>query len=184
MNSAAGSSSVRLRPWPHAALARFVSHDQPDFLAVATPGAGKTTFALVAARIVLAEQPAPVVVITPTAHLKTQWAQAAARLHLHLDPAWSAADGGLPSDMHGVVIASDQEHARDIARLLSWEFRVTATVVTSDDPTASECIASFAAGGSEWLIAVRMVSEGVDIPRLRVRSEERRAGKECRSRWS
>ena len=68
----------------------------------------------------------------------------------------------------GLVIASDQEHARDIARLLSWEFRVPATVVTSDDPTASERIAAFAAGDSEWLVAVRMVSEGVDIPRLRV----------------
>src|SRR5712692_10195278 len=68
----------------------------------------------------------------------------------------------------GLVIATDQEHARDIARLLSWEFRVPATVVTSDDPTASERIAAFAAGDSEWLVAVRMVSEGVDIPRLRV----------------
>src|SRR5881296_3505463 len=29
-------------------------------------------------------------------------------------------------------------------------------------------IAAFAAGNSEWLVAVRMVSEGVDIPRLRV----------------
>src|SRR5207253_107685 len=41
-------------------------------------------------------------------------------------------------------------------------------VVTSDDPAASERIASFAAGTSDWLVAVRMVSEGVDIPRLRV----------------
>jgi len=41
-------------------------------------------------------------------------------------------------------------------------------VVVSDDPAASERIASFAAGSGEWLVAVRMVSEGVDIPRLRV----------------
>src|SRR5437870_12732389 len=68
----------------------------------------------------------------------------------------------------GLVIATDQEHARDIARLLSWECRVPATVVPSDDPTASERIAAFAAGTSEWLVAVRMVSEGVDTPRLRV----------------
>jgi len=107
MSNAAGSS-VRLRPWQHAALVRFLSNGQPDFLAVATPGAGKTTFALVAARMVLAERPSPVVVVTPTAHLKTQWAQAAARLQLHLDPAWSAADGTLPSDMHGVVITYQQ----------------------------------------------------------------------------
>src|SRR6266851_10316359 len=59
------ANSVRLRPWQHAALDRFVSNCEPDFLAVATPGAGKTTFALVAARMVLGEQPAPVVVVTP-----------------------------------------------------------------------------------------------------------------------
>src|ERR1700737_4949996 len=55
-----------------------------------------------------------------------------------------------------------------IARLLAWQFRVTATGVTSDDPGASERIAEFGAGSGEWLVAVRMVSEGVDIPRLRV----------------
>jgi superfamily II DNA or RNA helicase len=327
---------VRLRPWQHAALTQFSQTERPDFLAVATPGAGKTTFALVAARLALAEQPARLIVVTPTAHLKQQWADAAARLQLHLDPAWSAASPGLPRDMHGVVttyqqvamnptalrrlatdafvildevhhggeerawgdalqqafgearrrlavsgtpfrsdtraipflryeadeavpdfeygyadalgdggvvrpiyfpavggemewsapdgstysasfddpltlalsnqrlrtalslegdwlgtvlreavdrlhdvrrrqtnagglvIATDQEHARGIADLLTWRLRVSATVVTSDDPSASERIASFATDDTEWLVAVRMVSEGVDIPRLRV----------------
>jgi superfamily II DNA or RNA helicase len=68
----------------------------------------------------------------------------------------------------GLVIASDQEHAHRIGELLRWELRADATVVTSDDPTASERIASFATDTSEWLVSVRMVSEGVDIPRLRV----------------
>src|SRR5262249_23058507 len=68
----------------------------------------------------------------------------------------------------GLVIASDQEHAHRIDELLRWEFRVEATVVTSDDPKASERIASFASRTSLWLVAVRMVPEGVDIPRLRV----------------
>jgi superfamily II DNA or RNA helicase len=68
----------------------------------------------------------------------------------------------------GLVIAGDQEHARGIADLLSWRLHVTASVVTSDDPTASDRIAAFAASDAEWLVAVRMVSEGVDIPRLRV----------------
>lgn len=303
---------------------------------MATPGAGKTTFALTALRLALAERLTRAVVVTPTAHLKTQWARAAAQLQVHLDPAWSPADGGLPADMHGVVttyqqvalnptvlrglaqhafvildevhhggeerawgdalreafggaarrlclsgtpfrsdtraipfvhyeadeavpdfeygygdalrdggvvrpiyfpavggemewsapngalhaasfndplstvlanqrlrtalslegdwlpavlrdavnrlaavrrvqpdagglvIATDQEHAREIADLLSSRFQVAATVVTSDDPAASERIASFATGTSDWLVAVRMVSEGVDIPRLRV----------------
>ncbi len=42
--------SVRLRPWQKAALDRFLGSSSPDFLTVATPGAGKTTFALTAAR--------------------------------------------------------------------------------------------------------------------------------------
>jgi superfamily II DNA or RNA helicase len=330
------SPSVRLRRWQHDALARFTASTSPDFLAVATPGAGKTTFALAAVRTALASKPTGVVVVAPTAHLKVQWAGAAARLGLHLDPAWSAADGGLPADMHGVVtsyqqvasspdavrmlargavvvldevhhageeqawgeslrqaftaaarrlslsgtpfrsdtraipfvryeadeavpdyeygygaalrdghvvrpvyfprlggqmewsapdgnvhaatfddplaaalanqrlrtalsvegewlptvlgeattrlaevrrvqpdagglvIATDQDHAREIADLLRRRFRSHATVVTSDDPEASARLWTFAGEASEWLVAVRMVSEGVDIPRLRV----------------
>jgi superfamily II DNA or RNA helicase len=328
--------TVRLRPWQKAALDRFAEAGKPDFLAVATPGAGKTTFALTAARQQLAERPARLVVVAPTAHLKLQWARAASAFSLHLDPSWSAADGALPPDMHGIVtsyqqvassapllarlargafvvfdelhhaaddrawgaaiqtafagagcrlalsgtpfrsdtraipfvayredeavpdfeygygdalvdrrvvrpvyfprtngqmewsapdgslhaasfddplgaarasqrlrtalsldgdwlpsvlraanarltevrreqpdagglvVAIDQEHARGIASLLRIRFGTSATVVTSDDPRASAAIAAFAAGSDPWLVAVRMVSEGVDIPRLRV----------------
>jgi superfamily II DNA or RNA helicase len=71
-------------------------------------------------------------------------------------------------DAGGLVIATDQEHARGIATILRMRFGTTARVVTSDDPGASAGIASFAAGSEPWLVAVRMVSEGVDIPRLRV----------------
>jgi superfamily II DNA or RNA helicase len=329
--------SIRLRPWQKAAFEKYVASGQDDFLTVATPGAGKTTFALTVARHVLSERPrSRLIVVAPTAHLKVQWAQAAARFALHLDPQWSAADGALPADMHGIVttyqqvatssevlrqvateaivifdevhhaaddrawgdsvrrafepsvrrlaisgtpfrsdtqsipfvryvldeaapdyeygygdalgdgrvvrpvyfprtggemewtapdgslqsasfddaldqvrssqrlrtalslegewlptvlreavaklealrsghpeagglvIASDQEHARGIAGLLRDRFGQQATVVTSDDPDASARIARFAAGADPWLVAVRMVSEGVDIPRLRV----------------
>jgi superfamily II DNA or RNA helicase len=330
------SRSVRLRPWQHAALACFAASTHPDFLAVATPGAGKTTFALTALRTSLARRPGRVVVVAPTAHLKVQWAAAAVALGLHLDPSWAPADGPMPADMHGVVtsyqqvamsaaafrsqaagaivvldevhhageeqawgdalrhaftpsarrlslsgtpfrsdtraipfvryvadeavpdfeygygdalrdgrvvrpvyfprtggemewsapdgavhaatfddalatqlanqrlrtalsiegewlpavlreavarleavrrhqpaagglvIAMDQDHARGIAQLLRREIGATAAVVTSDDPDASDRIAAFAAGRDPWLVAVRMVSEGVDIPRLRV----------------
>ena len=330
------SRSVRLRRWQHAALARFIAATNADFLAVATPGAGKTTFALTALRTALAKEPARVVIVAPTAHLKIQWARAAAVLGLHLDPAWSPGDGDIPADMHGVVtsyqqvaassaavrtiarrayvvldevhhagedqawgeslrvafaeaarrlslsgtpfrsdtraipfvryeadeavpdyeygygealrdghvvrpvyfprlggqmewsapdgnlhdasfddplatalanqrlrtalsidgqwltlvlgeacdrlaevrrtqpdagglvIATDQDHAKGIGDLLRRRFRTTATVVTSDDPAASDRLTAFAGDRSEWLVAVRMVSEGVDIPRLRV----------------
>jgi putative DNA or RNA helicase of superfamily II len=40
--------------------------------------------------------------------------------------------------------------------------------VLSDDSRASERIAEFSAGDDRWMVAVRMVSEGVDVPRLAV----------------
>jgi superfamily II DNA or RNA helicase len=326
---------IRLRPWQAQALERFEQHPQPDFLAVATPGAGKTTFALAAALRAVMETPATrVVVVAPTAHLKVQWATAAARLGLQLDPNWSPATKTLPADLHGIVttyqqvasaakqlrlitpgsfvildeihhageerawgdsvltafspakrrlslsgtpfrsdtrsipfvryrveeaesdyeygyadalrdgevvrpvyfpringfmewqapdgtvnaasfddaldrqgsqqrlrtalstegewlptvlrqaheqlmamrkrrpnagglvIATDQEHARAIAELMRWRFNTTPVVALSDDPQASQRISDFDGADTPWIVAVRMVSEGVDIPRL------------------
>lgn len=328
---------IRLRPWQSEALDAFSLSERTDFLAVATPGAGKTTFALTAAVQDLGEHPGRrVVVVAPTQHLKHQWADAALRFGLHLDPEWSSRDGELPADMHGIVttyqqvstssralaplsrgafvifdeihhaaddrswgsavlhafehagrrlslsgtpfrsdtsaipfvdyhvdearsdyeygygealadsgvvrpvyfpringfmewvapsgdvvaatfedelprelanqrlrtalslegewlptvldqaherlmelrrhhpdaagliIAMDQAHAQAIAELMAARHRVTAVVAVSDDPTASSKIAAFARSDQPWIIAVRMVSEGVDIPRLRI----------------
>lgn len=100
---------IRLRPWQSEALDALTVKDGPDFLAVATPGAGKTTFALTAAVQDLGEHPGRrVVVVAPTQHLKHQWADAALRFGLHLDPEWSARDGVLPADMHGIVTTYQQ----------------------------------------------------------------------------
>jgi superfamily II DNA or RNA helicase len=68
----------------------------------------------------------------------------------------------------GLVIATDQDHAKAIAALMAERLRIRAVVATSDDPDASACISRFASGTEPWIVAVRMVSEGVDIPRLRV----------------
>jgi superfamily II DNA or RNA helicase len=71
-------------------------------------------------------------------------------------------------DAAGLVIAGDHADARAYAALLR---RVTGTrpvVVLSDDRAASMKIAEFTASQDRWLVAVRMVSEGVDIPRLAV----------------
>jgi superfamily II DNA or RNA helicase len=328
---------LRLRDWQRVALLQFERSESPDFLAVATPGAGKTAFALAAAvRAMLARKVRRLVIVVPTQHLKAQWAHAAERFDIHLDPDWSSAYGVLPSDVHGVVvtyqqvaanpgalrplvqgslvvldeihhageskawgdgvrfafepaarrlclsgtpfrsdqstipfvryhgeeaqadfeygygdalkelqvvrpvyfpringhmewtapdgsdyaatfddrlskdlanqrlrtaldaegewlaavlaragaqlshlrirdpraaglvIAIDQEHARGIANLIHERLGVLATVATSDDPDASRKISAFADGSAPWIVAVRMVSEGVDIPRLRV----------------
>jgi len=67
-----------------------------------------------------------------------------------------------------MVIASDQTAARAYAELLTQITGEVPTVVLSDDPGSSERISQFSAGTSRWLVAVRMVSEGVDVPRLAV----------------
>ncbi len=335
--------SIRLRPWQRAALDALhtrVDEGGPraqDFLAVATPGAGKTTFALAAATLSIAKHPGRrVIVCAPTAHLKLQWAQAATRFGLHLDPFWASASGRLPADMHGIVttyqqvstsaaslraltteafvildeihhagddrawgdsvrsafepaaqrlclsgtpfrsdtssipfvtykleeavsdyeygyghaladggvvrpvyfpringfmewvapdgtlnaasfedsldrqgsaqrlrtalspdgewigpvlaqahqqlsmirqrhpeaggliIATDQDHANAIVKEMQWRLRITPTIAVSDDPQASQKIAAFANSTDPWIVAVRMISEGVDIPRLAI----------------
>ncbi len=107
--SAIRPTRIRLRPWQSEALDAFSLSERPDFLAVATPGAGKTTFALTAAVQDLGEHPGRrVVVVAPTQHLKHQWADAALRFGLHLEPEWSARDGELPRDMHGIVTTYQQ----------------------------------------------------------------------------
>jgi superfamily II DNA or RNA helicase len=332
--------AIRLRPWQRAALDAL--HQQretgrQDFLAVATPGAGKTTFALAAATLSVAKNKGQrVVVCAPTAHLKLQWAQAATKFGLHLDPYWASSSGQLPSDMHGIVttyqqvstsagalrklttdafvildeihhagddrawgdsvrkafepaaqrlslsgtpfrsdttaipfvtykleeavsdyeygyghalvdggvvrpvyfpringfmewvapdgtvnaasfddaldrqgsaqrlrtalspqgewigpvlgqahqqlmairerhpeaggliIATDQEHATAIVKEMQWRLKLTPTLAVSDDPQASSKIAAFANSNDPWIVAIRMVSEGVDIPRLAI----------------
>ena len=332
-------TAIRLRRWQRTAFDRFTALDDenPNFLAVATPGAGKTTFALTCARWSLAQERRRLIVVAPTSHLKAQWSLAAHRLGLQLDPDWTPT-GGIAKDVHGIVttfqqvatgdtanvlkgisndafvildelhhagdekawgdavrlafanahrrlclsgtpfrsdtasipfvryddgqafadyeygygdalrdggvvrpvyfprvdghmewsapdgavlsasfqdelgrdgvsqrlraalsldgewlphvieqaherltylrdshpqagglvIAMDQEHAHGIARLMRSRFAVKADVVVSDDPGASKKISAFAESDEPWLVSVRMVSEGVDIPRLRV----------------
>ena len=71
-------------------------------------------------------------------------------------------------DAGGLVIASDQDHARAIAARLATISGERPELVMSDEPDASRRIADFAASSRRWLVSVLMVSEGVDIPRLRV----------------
>jgi superfamily II DNA or RNA helicase len=71
-------------------------------------------------------------------------------------------------DAGGLVIASDQDHARAIAARLGSISGEQPELVMSDEPGASRRIADFASSDRRWLVSVLMVSEGVDIPRLRV----------------
>jgi superfamily II DNA or RNA helicase len=74
---------------------------------------------------------------------------------------------GMP-DAGGLVIAGDHADARAYAAALRRLSGTRPVVVLSDDPTASRKIAAFTDSGDRWMVAVRMVSEGVDIPRLAV----------------
>lgn len=74
-------------------------------------------------------------------------------------------DGGIP-DAGGLLLARDQDHARACARILHAVTGTRPTVVVSDDPKSSAKVAAFTRGTSRWLVAVRQVSEGVDVPRL------------------
>lgn len=74
---------------------------------------------------------------------------------------------GMP-DAGGLVIATDQEKARDYAELLEHISGSKPAVVLSDDPASSQRIGEFSNNTDPWMVAVRMVSEGVDVPRLAV----------------
>ena len=71
-------------------------------------------------------------------------------------------------DAGGLVIASDQTTARAYAAILTDLTGAKPTLVLSDESGSSERIEQFAQGNQRWMVAVRMVSEGVDVPRLSV----------------
>ena len=71
-------------------------------------------------------------------------------------------------DAGGLVIATDQDSARAYAALLAKIAGEKPIVVLSDEKAASKRIAEFGENDKRWMVAVRMVSEGVDVPRLAV----------------
>ena len=102
---AAWGTASRLRAWQVEALARYREAAPQDFLCVATPGAGKTTFALRVARELLAAGTVKrIIVVAPTEHLKVQWADAAARVGVQLDPGLGGSKRGRARDFDGVAV--------------------------------------------------------------------------------
>ncbi|WP_228941183.1 DEAD/DEAH box helicase [Nocardioides sp. Leaf307] len=86
-------------------MEKYFDGPSRDFLAVATPGAGKTTFALsVAAELLGRRMIDRITVVAPTEHLKLQWAEAAARAGIPLDPAYSAGKGRTSEDYVGIAV--------------------------------------------------------------------------------
>jgi len=109
-----GLDEARLRPWQRRALATYDAADRSGgFLLAATPGAGKTTFALaVACRLLRRRIVDRVVVVCPTDHLRTQWADAAAAAGLVLDPRMTNAQGPVPVGARGYVTTYAQVAGR------------------------------------------------------------------------
>jgi superfamily II DNA or RNA helicase len=90
-------------------LVRYLATSPRDFLAVATPGAGKTSFALtLAANLLSRRQIDRIIIVVPTEHLKIQWAQAAQRMGLALDPKFSNSSAQNSDEYHGVVVTYAQ----------------------------------------------------------------------------
>lgn len=99
----------KLRAWQAEALDLYRERSPRDFLAVATPGAGKTTFALrIATELLEARIVRRVTVVAPTEHLKRQWADAAARVGIRLDPNFSNAQGRHGHGFDGVAVTYAQ----------------------------------------------------------------------------
>lgn len=74
-------------------------------------------------------------------------------------------------DAAGLVLCDDRLHARAVATLLRTISGEKPVVVLSDVAGAHAQIERFARGSADaprWLVAVNMVSEGVDVPRLLV----------------
>ena len=122
-------STQALRGWQRRALVRYLTARPRDFLLVATPGAGKTAFALrIAAELLADGSVERVTVVVPTEHLKTQWAQAAAASGISLDPRFSNSAAVTSEDYHGVVVTYAQVASHPMRHRVRTENRRTLVV--------------------------------------------------------
>ncbi|MBW3608340.1 MAG: DEAD/DEAH box helicase family protein [Actinobacteria bacterium] len=71
-------------------------------------------------------------------------------------------------DAGGLVVTADGGHARRVAAVLKEITGRSPVVVVHTDARAAAKLRAFGEGRERWIVAVNMVSEGVDIPRLRV----------------
>jgi superfamily II DNA or RNA helicase len=118
-----------LRGWQNAAYAEYFRVARRDFLLVATPGAGKTTYALTVAKELLTRREiVAITIVTPTEHLKYQWAQAAQRFGIAIDPSYRNAQGKAGADFHGVAVTYAQVAAHPALHRGRTENRTTLVI--------------------------------------------------------
>ncbi|MFZ5871696.1 MAG: DEAD/DEAH box helicase [Actinomycetota bacterium] len=127
---AAWGTASKLRAWQAEALDQYLRSTPRDFLAVATPGAGKTTFALrVAAELLERGTVRRVTVVAPTEHLKTQWADAAHRVGIRIDPSFRNSHGSHARDLDGVAVTYAQVAARPLLHRARTEAAPTLVIL-------------------------------------------------------
>lgn len=128
---AARGTAGSLRAWQEEAIRRYLETEPRDFLASATPGAGKTTFALRLAAILRGNRTVTqIIVVAPTEHLKSQWADAGARAGIRLNPSYSNGDGlGYGSHFHGVIVTYAQVAMRPVQHRLLTEQQETLVIL-------------------------------------------------------
>lgn len=129
MRADAAPSTQALRGWQRKALVKYLTAKPRDYLAVATPGAGKTTFALrIAAELLNDRTVDAITVVVPTEHLKIQWAESAARNGIALDPRFSNSDSQTSAEYHGVVVTYAQVASHPTRHRVRTENRRTLVI--------------------------------------------------------
>ena len=129
MRAIEAPSTQNLRGWQRRALVKYLAARPRDYLLVATPGAGKTTFALrIAAELLADDTVERITVVVPTEHLKTQWAAAAARVGLSLDPKFSNSSAQNSDEYHGVVVTYAQVASHPTRHRVRTENRKTLVI--------------------------------------------------------
>lgn len=128
---AAHGTAGTLRAWQEEAIRLYLEKEPRDFLASATPGAGKTTFALRLAAILRSNHTvSQIVVVAPTEHLKSQWADAAARAGIRLNPRYTNNDGlGYGRHFHGVAVTYAQVAMKPVQHRLLTESADTLVIM-------------------------------------------------------
>lgn len=121
--------SLPLRKWQLKAWSQYQQKESQSFLTVATPGAGKTLFALRVAYESLATGDVDrVAIIAPTVHLCRQWSQAASRVGINIS-IYDNLKMNEPRDSHGIVATyQSMAYNPDLYRLESVRRRTLAII--------------------------------------------------------
>ncbi|OXM62351.1 DEAD/DEAH box helicase [Amycolatopsis vastitatis] len=124
------STARPLRAWQRRALTKYLTQKPKDFLAVATPGAGKTVFGLrIAAELLSDRTVEAITIVTPTEHLKHQWAAAAAAAGIAIDSNFRNTTGVTSSDYNGVALTYAQVAAHPTLHRVRTENRKTLVIL-------------------------------------------------------